>query len=113
MRRMSVNPTLVKSVKIGTDEGYWFENIELNAIYELRYGPYFEDPEWDFGWILIDTHVESGLYGFVFEDGYNGFSWPVRIDWNKKDKRIGVVDLWTDNRTESSPKWKLQLWRVA
>ena len=112
MRKMNTNPTLFESVITGTDEAKAFRGVEPNAIYELRYGPYFEDPEWDFGTVLIDTHVWSATFGCIVLDSYFGYNWPVKIEWSTSTQTLRVSGLWED-RVDEIPKWKLELWRVA
>lgn len=112
MRKMNTNPTLFASITTGTDEGWWVKGVAPDAIYELRYGPYWHDPEWDYGTVLIDTHIKTALFGTVVEDNYNGDSWPVKIDWSAVDRILKINGLWED-RVETVTYWRIELWRVA
>lgn len=112
MRKMNTNPTLFASDITGTDEAYWFRGVEPNAIYELRYGPYWHDPEWDYGTVLIDTHIKTALFGTVVYDAYLGYDWPTKIEWSSTNRILKINGLWED-RVDEAPEWKIELWRVA
>ena len=112
MRKMNTNPTLFASIITGSDEGYWIRGVEQNAIYELRYGPLYNDPEWDYATMLIDTHIWSSTLGCSFEDAYSGYEWPIRVQWSTTDRILRLNGLWED-RVDEISKWKIELWRVA
>lgn len=110
---MNTNPTLFASYITSTDEGWWVRGVEPNAIYELRYGPYFpDDPEWDYGTVLIDTHMWSVIFAHDFEDSYSGFGWPIKVHWSTSSRILEIYGTWED-RVDEVSKWKLELWRVA
>lgn len=112
MRKMNTNPTLFASIITGTDEGWWVKGVEPNAIYELRFGPLYDDPEWDYGTMLIDTGVWSATFGEIATDAYNGYDWPIRVHWSTVEKTLKIHGLWED-RVDEISKWKLEVWRVA
>ena len=112
MRKMNTNPTLFESYITGTDEAKIFRGVERNAIYELRVGPYWEDPEWDFGTVLIDTHIWSSIFCTIVIDAYVGYEWPFKIEWSGSKQELRVSGQWED-RIDEVPQWKLELWRVA
>ena len=113
MRKMNTNPTLFASYVTGTDEGWWVRGVEPNAIYELHYGPYFPaDPEWDYGTVLIDTHIKTAIFGCIVLDDYFGYEWPTKIEWSVVDNILKIYGLWED-RVDEIDTWKIELWRVA
>lgn len=113
MRKMNTNPTLFASVATGTNEGYWIRGVESDAIYELHYGPYFpDDPKWDYGTVLIDTHIKTAIFSCILTDSYYGYNWPIKIEWGQNDNILKISGLWED-RVDEITYWKLELWRVA
>lgn len=112
MRKMNTNPTLFEAITTGSDEGKWFYGVEPNAIYELRYGPYWEDPEWDYGTMLIDTHIWTSVLGWNITDAYIGYEWPIKVEWSSNQRILKIHGLWED-RVDEVSQWRLELWRVA
>ena len=112
MRKMNTNPTLFASHLTSTDESWWVRGVEPNAIYELRYGPYVNDPEWDYSKMLIDTHMWNATFAHDFEDYYNGLGWPIRVHWSTTNRILEIYGVWED-RVDEVSKWRLELWRVA